>query len=106
MTAIDGATPVRTRIGQRGTLVIPASLRRRLGLNEGTLVVTEERDGGLFVRSAAVEDLTDSEREQILNAANSAYAALRADPEAWETERSERAAWQRVAGETWPHDEP
>jgi len=97
---------VHARIGQRGTLVIPASLRRRLGLDEGTLVIAEERDGGLFVQSAAVEQLTDSEREGILNEANAAYAALRADPQAWEAERAEREAWQGIAGETWPDDEP
>ena len=41
-----------TKIGKRGTIVIPAALRRRLGLEEGTLVVAEEREGGVLIRPA------------------------------------------------------
>ena len=32
-------------------------------------------------------------RQSVLDRANAAYAALRADPEAWEAELSERKAW-------------
>lgn len=42
-----------TRMGRRGTIVIPAALRRRLGLNEGSLILAEERDGGIWLRPAA-----------------------------------------------------
>ena len=41
------------RIGKRGTLVIPAPLRKRLGLEEGDLVVLEEDAEGLELRPAA-----------------------------------------------------
>lgn len=41
-----------TRIGRRGTVVLPAKLRRKLGLDEGALVVVEERDGGVLLRPA------------------------------------------------------
>ena len=41
-----------TKVGKRGTIVIPAELRRRLGLEEGTLVVAEEREGGVLIRPA------------------------------------------------------
>lgn len=41
-------------IGKRGTLVIPAPLRKRLGFEEGTLVLIEEGEAGaLRVRPAA-----------------------------------------------------
>lgn len=41
-----------TRIGKRGTLVIPAKLRQRFALKEGDLLVTEEREDGILLRPA------------------------------------------------------
>jgi AbrB family looped-hinge helix DNA binding protein len=43
-----------SRVGKRGTVVIPAALRRRYGIEEGTLVVAEPRDGGVLIRIAVV----------------------------------------------------
>ncbi len=41
-------------IGKRGTLVLPASMRKRLGLAEGSLVLLEEdAEGGVLLRPAA-----------------------------------------------------
>lgn len=40
------------RVGKRGTLVIPATLRRRFGLNEGALIIVEERPEGILIRPA------------------------------------------------------
>jgi AbrB family looped-hinge helix DNA binding protein len=45
-------SPVTTKVGKRGTVVIPAALRRRFGLDEGSLVVVEVRDEGLLIRPA------------------------------------------------------
>ncbi len=40
-------TPATTAIiGKRGTLVLPAPVRKRLGLTEGSLVLIEEDAGG------------------------------------------------------------
>ncbi|MCF6290182.1 MAG: AbrB/MazE/SpoVT family DNA-binding domain-containing protein [Desulfobacterales bacterium] len=39
-------------IGKRGTVVIPARIRKRLGLEEGALVIAEEREGGVLLRPA------------------------------------------------------
>lgn len=39
-----------SRIGKRGTVVIPARLRRKYGLEEGGLLVAEERDEGILFR--------------------------------------------------------
>lgn len=58
-----------TRIGRRGTVVIPAALRRRLGLEEGSLVVAEERDGGVLLRPAValpVEVYSSERRAELL----------------------------------------
>jgi AbrB family looped-hinge helix DNA binding protein len=41
------------RIGRRGTVVLPARLRKRFGLDEGSLVLVEERPEGLMLRPAA-----------------------------------------------------
>lgn len=53
-----------SRIGKRGTLVIPAKLRRRFGIEEGSAVIAEETAQGILIRPAvtvAVE-MYDPER--------------------------------------------
>lgn len=42
------------RIGKRGTVVIPASLRRAYRLTEGSIVLAEPAEGGILLRPAAV----------------------------------------------------
>ena len=39
-----------TKIGKRGTVVIPAGLRRKYGLEEGAIVVAEGRPEGVLLR--------------------------------------------------------
>ncbi len=39
-----------TRIGKRGTVVIPAGLRRKYRLDEGSLLVAEEKTDGILLR--------------------------------------------------------
>jgi AbrB family looped-hinge helix DNA binding protein len=41
-----------TKIGKRGTIVIPAGLRRRYGFEEGSLVVAEAQEQGVLLRPA------------------------------------------------------
>ncbi|MGH9316931.1 MAG: AbrB/MazE/SpoVT family DNA-binding domain-containing protein [Thermoanaerobaculia bacterium] len=43
-----------TRVGKRGTIVLPARLRHRYGFEEGTMVVAEEAPYGVLLRPAAV----------------------------------------------------
>jgi AbrB family looped-hinge helix DNA binding protein len=43
-----------SKVGRRGTVVLPAKLRRRLGIEEGSFVVAEERDDGILIRPATV----------------------------------------------------
>ncbi|MGH2403846.1 MAG: AbrB/MazE/SpoVT family DNA-binding domain-containing protein [bacterium] len=40
------------RAGKRGALVIPAELRRRYGIGEGSLVVAEAQPDGILIRPA------------------------------------------------------
>ena len=41
-----------SRIGKRGTLVIPAKLRRIFGIEEGSEVIAEETPEGILIRPA------------------------------------------------------
>ncbi|MGH7143304.1 MAG: AbrB/MazE/SpoVT family DNA-binding domain-containing protein [Planctomycetota bacterium] len=46
--------PQTATVGKRGTLVIPARLRKNLGLQEGSIVILESRREGLLVRPGKV----------------------------------------------------
>ena len=52
------------RVGQRGTFVIPAALRRRFGLEEGALVVAEEHPDGILIRPAVALPLEQYSAER------------------------------------------
>src|SRR3990170_4917713 len=59
--------PIRT--GKRGAVVIPADLRRRFGIEEGTLVVAEARPEGVLIRPAValpVEIYTPERKAEFL----------------------------------------
>ena len=43
-----------SKVGKRGTIVLPAKMRRRYGIDEGTMVVAEEAAYGILIRPAAV----------------------------------------------------
>jgi len=42
------------KVGKRGTIIVPAKLRRRYGIEEGGLVTTEPREEGVLIRPAIV----------------------------------------------------
>jgi AbrB family looped-hinge helix DNA binding protein len=74
-----------TKVGKRGAIVIPASLRRRFGIKEGSLVIAEERAEGVLIRPAAavpIEMYTPERRAEFLlsNAVDAKdYARVKAD---------------------------
>lgn len=41
-----------SKVGKRGSVVIPARFRKRFGIQEGTLVIAEERGDGILIRPA------------------------------------------------------
>jgi AbrB family looped-hinge helix DNA binding protein len=41
-----------SKVGKRGAVVIPAALRKRYGIEEGSLVVAEATDEGVLIRPA------------------------------------------------------
>ena len=57
------------KVGKRGTIVIPVAFRRRFGMEEGTLMIAEERAEGLLLRPAIampIETYTPERRAEFL----------------------------------------
>ena len=46
-----------SRVGKRGTIVVPSPLRRRFGIEQGSLVIAEERADGILIRPAVAVPL-------------------------------------------------
>ena len=42
------------KVGKRGAIVVPARLRKRFGIEEGSIVTAEERDDGILIRPAVI----------------------------------------------------
>lgn len=42
------------KVGKRGAINVPVKLRKRYGIEEGTLVITEAREDGILIRPAVV----------------------------------------------------
>ena len=42
------------RVGKRGSIIVPAKLRKRFGIEEGTIVTAEEKEDGILIRPAVV----------------------------------------------------
>jgi AbrB family looped-hinge helix DNA binding protein len=46
------STVETSKVGKRGTIVMPARFRRKFGIEEGSLVIAEEREDGILIRPA------------------------------------------------------
>ena len=58
-----------SRVGKRGTVVIPAGLRRRFNVVEGSFVMAEETPEGILLRPAvvlALESYTPERKAEFL----------------------------------------
>jgi AbrB family looped-hinge helix DNA binding protein len=42
------------KVGKRGSIIAPANLRKRFGIEEGTLVTAQETEDGILIRPAVV----------------------------------------------------
>lgn len=71
------------RIGKRGTIVLPAALRRQFGLEEGSVVLAEIRDEGIVLRPAVVVPADSQQRraEILLSTAANEKDYARAEKE-------------------------
>jgi AbrB family looped-hinge helix DNA binding protein len=42
------------KVGKRGAIVVPARLRKRYGIEEGTMVTAEAHEDGILIRPAVI----------------------------------------------------
>lgn len=42
------------RVGKRGAIIVPARLRKRFGIEEGSIVIAEEKENGILIRPAII----------------------------------------------------
>jgi|ERR1700683_1205403 bifunctional DNA-binding transcriptional regulator/antitoxin component of YhaV-PrlF toxin-antitoxin module len=57
------------KVGKRGTIIVSSKLRKRYGIEEGALVVTEALDDGILIRPAVlvpVERYTPERKAEFL----------------------------------------
>jgi len=64
-----------TKMGKRGTIVIPAALRQQMNLHEGDLVIVENHGNGILLKPAValpIEVYTDKRKAEFIlsNAVN------------------------------------
>jgi AbrB family looped-hinge helix DNA binding protein len=52
------------KVGKRGAIIVPARLRKRFGIEEGTLVIAEEREDGILIRPAVIVPVEKYTRER------------------------------------------
>ncbi len=57
-------TEAISKVGKRGTVVIPAHLRKALGIKEGSLVIAERLENGVLIRPAVALPLESYSPEQ------------------------------------------
>ena len=61
----NARTTETSRVGKRGTVVIPARLRKRYGIEEGTLVIQEEAGDGILIRPAVAVPIETYSPERV-----------------------------------------
>jgi AbrB family looped-hinge helix DNA binding protein len=57
------------KVGKRGAIIVPAKLRKRFGIEEGSIVTAEEKDDGILIRPAVivpVERYTSERKAELL----------------------------------------
>jgi AbrB family looped-hinge helix DNA binding protein len=90
-----------TKIGKRGTIVIPAGLRRKYGFEEGSLVVAEAQEEGILLRPAVTLPLEryspERKAEFLLN------NAVTREDYAWALKEVEKLG---IDPKTIPHKKP
>jgi AbrB family looped-hinge helix DNA binding protein len=60
-----------SEVGHRGTIMLPAKLRRRIGIEEGSFVVAEERAERIVIRPA-----TDSRSRSIRRSGGPNFSSI------------------------------
>lgn len=90
-----------SKVGKRGVVVIPAKLRQRFGLEEGSLLIAEERDEGILLRPAVAVPVETYSRERIAE-----FLLSNAVDEADYAEARERVNALGLDPDIIPHERP
>ncbi len=73
------------KVGKRGAVIVPAKLRKRFGIEEGSLVTAEAREDGILIRPAVIVPVEryspERKAEFLLSAATTAEDYRRARKE-------------------------
>ena len=78
---------------------VPGVYSREIGEDElAELLELAERTGE-SMQAVLAKAIEDYRRKTFLESANTAFAALRSDPQAWQHEQEERAAWEVTVGD-------
>src|SRR4030042_6055833 len=90
-----------TKVGRRGAVVIPVGLRKKYGLEEGSLVIAEAREEGVLLRPAAALPLEmytpERKAEFLLN------NVVTPEDYSWATKEVRKMG---LDPETIPHEKP
>lgn len=90
-----------TKVGKRGAVVIPSSLRRKYGLEEGSLIVAEGRAEGVLLRPVVTLPLEiytpERKAEFLLN------SAITPEDYSWAVKEVRKMG---IDPETIPHKKP
>jgi|SRR5579863_5822157 len=54
ISGAEGYLMESAKVGKRGAIIVPARLRKRFGIEEGSMIVAEEKDDGILIRPAVV----------------------------------------------------
>lgn len=89
------------RVGKRGTIVLPAALRRQFGMEEGAMLIAEAVAEGILLRPAVVlpiERYTAARKAEFL-----LNNAVGADEYAWAVQEVRRMG---LDPDQIPHEQP
>ena len=90
-----------TKIGKRGAVVIPAGLRRKYGMKEGSILIAESRTEGVLLRPVVTLPLEiyspERKAEFLLN------SAVTLEDYEWATQEALKLG---VDPESIPHEKP
>jgi AbrB family looped-hinge helix DNA binding protein len=90
-----------TKVGKRGAVVIPSALRRKYGLEEGSLVIAEGRDEGVLLRPVValpVETYTPERKAEFL-----LNSAITSEDYSWALKEVRKMG---IDPKTIPHEKP
>jgi len=90
-----------TKIGKRGAVIIPAGLRRKYGMQEGSILIAESRAEGVLLRPVVTLPLEiytpERKAEFLLN------SAITLQDYEWAVQEARKLG---VDPESIPHDKP